>query len=101
MYITTYILREEKDLLKIAKNLFGDIVQSVYYAYWYDKNVNIKEYTERFDMYEKQSSNNDLTIDQDDKTIIIYFTNGKKVIFSNSEWGAMEAFNQEEVKEII
>lgn len=96
-----YILKEVSDATKIAKNIFGNIVNKVYYAYWINDTVT-EEYTiSMIDRAIKASFNSENSIDQDDKTIIIEFVNGNHVIFSNSEWGSMEKFNISDVKKYV
>ena len=96
-----YILKEVSDVTEIAKNIFGDIVHKVYYAYWLNETVP-EEYTiSIIDRAIKASFHNENSIDQDGKTIIIEFFNGNHVIFSNSEWGSMEKFNISEIKKYV
>ena len=96
-----YILKEVSELTRIAKNIFGDIVHKAYYAYWINETVT-EEYTiSMIDRKIKSSFNNENSIDQDGKTIIIEFVNGHHVIFSNSEWGSMEKFNISEIKKYV
>ena len=96
-----YILKEVESVTEIAKNIFGDIVNKVYYAELHydfrDEAIAIASIEYKI----KHSFNDDKSINQDDKTIIIEFVNGKRVIFSNSEWGSMEAFNSSEIKKIV
>lgn len=97
-----YILKEVDKVTEIAKNIFGDIVSKVYYATCYYEHLGDKNRDDDyFDYLIKHSFNSETSIEQDGKDIIIEFTNGRKVIFSNSEWGAMDAFSDNEVQKVI
>jgi len=96
-----YILKEVEAVTTIAKNIFGDIVHKVYYA---EVHYDHREESQTISMIDRQitsACNSEKSIDQDAKTIIIEFTNGRKVVFSNSEWGSMEAFSDDEYKKIV
>lgn len=94
-----YILKEVESVTKIAKNIFGDIVHKVYFSSEFYGSED--ETISRIDRDINSGFNRDDCIDQDCKTIVIEFVNGKKVVFSNSEWGSMEAFNDSEVKKYV
>jgi len=96
-----YILKEVESVTQIAKNIFGDIVEKVYYAEIAYAFIAESETIERIDNQIESASNQENSIDQDCKTVVIEFVNGRKVIFSNSEWGCMESLSNEDVKKII
>ena len=97
----TYILKENKSVTEIAKNIFGDIVCKVYYAGVHYGSIEEERVISTIDNEIKTAFNSDTSIDQDGRTIIIEFVNGRKVIFSNSEWGSMEIFNDSEINKIV
>ena len=86
------MLKEVEAVTKIAKNIFGDIVHKVYYAESHFAHVDEAITIASIDRDIANSSHSETTIDQDGKTIVIEFINGRSVVFSNSEWGAMEKF---------
>lgn len=95
-----YILKEVKKVTEIAKNIFGDIVAKVYYAerdYSDDYNRVVNSINHSIET----AFNCEESIEQDGKDIVIEFTNGRKVMFSNSEWGCMESFYDSDIKKII
>ncbi len=96
-----YILKEAESVASVAKNIFGDIVNKVYYAELHYDFRDEEKTIASIDYKINHSFNDNKSIDQDDKTIIIEFVNGKRVIFFNSEWGSMEAFNSSEIKKIV
>jgi len=87
-----YILKEVDAVTKIAQNIFGDIVHKVYYAESHYAHVDLADTIARIDRSIAQSFHSETSIDQDARNIVIEFVNGRKVFFSNSEWGAMEKF---------
>lgn len=88
-----YMLKEVEAVTKIAKNIFGDIVHKVYYAESHYANVEEAETIARIDREISSSFHTENCIDQDGRTIVIEFINGRSVVFSNSEWGGMEKFD--------
>lgn len=104
---TRYVLKEVGKVTEIAKNIFGNIVSKVYYADYYQDYQDYQDYegreniVEKMDYLIKNSFNTEESIEQDGKNIVIEFTNGRKVLFSNSEWGSMESFSDSEIKEVI
>lgn len=98
---TKYILKEVEAVTKIAQNIFGDIVQKVYYADLHYNHVDEAQTIATIDKAIENASNSETSIDQDTRTIIIEFINGRKVVFSNSEWGSMEVFHSAEIHKIV
>lgn len=96
-----YILKEVDKVTEIAKNIFGDIVSKVYYADYYQDYEGQKNIVESMDYSIKNAFNTEESIEQDGRNIVIEFINGRKVLFSNSEWGSMESFYDSEIKEVI
>lgn len=96
-----YILKEVAEVTKIAKHIFGDIVNKVYYAEVSYDFVTEEDSIARIDKYIETAQNKEDGIDQDCRMIVIEFVNGRNVIFSNSEWGSMEAFHTSEVKKYV
>ncbi len=91
-----YVFKEVKEITKIAKNIFGDIVNNVYYADVLYDGINLDYLISKIDRDINNASNTNLSIDQCGINIVIEFINGQKVFFSNSEWGSMESFNNTE-----
>ncbi len=96
-----YILKEVEKVTAIAKNIFGDIVEKVYYAMAYYETMDEQASISHFNYEIENSFHTANSIDQDCMTIVIEFTNGKKVVFSNSEWGSMESFHSDEIEKFI
>lgn len=88
-----YMLKEVEAVTKIAKNIFGDIVHKVYYCESHYAQVDEADTIARIDREVAGSFHTDTSIDQDGRTIVIEFVNGRSVVFSNSEWGGMEKFD--------
>jgi hypothetical protein len=86
------MLKEVEAVTKIAQNIFGDIVHKVYYAESHYSNVDEATTIAMIDREIENSFHSETSIDQDGRTIVIEFVNGRSVVFSNSEWGAMEKF---------
>ena len=89
-----YMLKEVDNVTQIAKNIFGDIVHKVYYAELHYSSVDEATSVARIDSEIAKSSHTEKSIDQDGRNIVIEFVNGRKVFFSNSEWGSMEKFDE-------
>lgn len=96
-----YLLKEDKNMTKVAKNIFGDIVNNAYYAEINYSFIPEEETILKLDKLILNSVHKEEEIDQDAKVIVIEFINGKRVIFHNSEWGSMSALKSEEIKKII
>lgn len=89
--------RKSRNLEAQAKNTFGNIVESAYFCSSYpdyDGNDNI---INELDNFEKSCYDYYDMIDLDGRTIIIEFTNGRKIVFNASEWGNIQ--NLDEVKD--
>jgi hypothetical protein len=89
-----YMLKEVDNVTQIAKNIFGDIVHKVYYAELHYSSVDEATTVARIDSEIAKSFHTEKSIDQDGRNIVIEFVNGRKVFFSNSEWGSMEKFDE-------
>lgn len=90
------LLLESEKLTQIAKNIFGDIVNKVYYHddYYFDDKI---EYTKEdmpryLKIIESESSSDSLCVDSTE--VVIEFTNGKCVIVNTSEWGSISVFKK-------
>jgi len=68
------------ELTKIAKNIFGDIVETVYVEH-FSKSDNVNKIVEKILKNSKPDE-----LQYDDNTIVIKFTNGRFVNFTGSEW---------------
>ncbi len=79
-------------LEQMAKTIFGaGLVDKAYVnSYWFDSRTAC-ENKERLarELYEE----GDDEICLDGKNIVILFTNGRAVLFTNSEWGSIEKVN--------
>lgn len=89
MNLDKYLLQKSEKLTATAKNIFGDIVENVYIAkikYEWDtiEDTN-SELILELNRIEEHIDINSKKIDQDCTSIVIEYTNGKKVIFNNSE----------------
>ena len=96
-----YILKKCSKTTKIAKNIFGNIVKDVFYAKQHFEFCSEKETISEIDSMIENSSHIENSIDQDASTIVIEFLNGKKVMFSNSEWGSMTSLSDNKIKNIV
>ena len=84
-------IRKDDILKQMAINIFGDIIEDAYITSFdyinkqqtYDM---LKRYT--FKRIEKE-------IELNSQDIILKFTTGKFVYFTNSEWGTIESINLE------
>lgn len=88
----TYFVKEVEAVTKIAKNIFGDIVKKAYYCEVHYSSITEAETIATIDREIANSFHTETSIDQDGRTIVIEFVNGRSVVFSNSEWGSMEKF---------
>ena len=81
------VIRYDDNLTKIARKIFGDIIDSAYITTW-DITSEKEEILSRLEAgaYKKQTDNE---IDYNDEIIWIKFTNNNTVAFSNSEWGSI------------
>jgi hypothetical protein len=98
-----YLLKKSDIYTKIAKNIFGDIVRDVYladvkYDFYSEEEVlsNIEQYSQNITTDESATE-----LSQDALTIVIEFINDKKVVFTNSEWGSMAKFSEENIFKIV
>lgn len=88
------LLLESEKLTQIAKNIFGDIVNKVYYHDdYYDRIKCTKEDMIRYMQIIENESDDDLLC-VDSTEVVIEFTNGKCVIVNTSEWGSISAFKK-------
>lgn len=88
------LLLESEKLTQIAKNIFGDIVNKVYYHddyYHEDFLESTKAEMSRY-LSGLEDESTDTSISIDFNEIVIDFTNGKRVIFSASDFGDISKF---------
>jgi hypothetical protein len=88
------IMRDDK-LEQMAKTIFGaGLVDKAYVAsYWfYNSTGHENKCRLAGEIYEEVADE----ICIDGKNIIILFTNGKAVLFTNAEWGSIERVNLKE-----
>lgn len=94
------VIRRDMILEKMASRIFGeDIVDSAYITTWDYGNSGKGEVEKRLkeNIYESDTDG----IDNGAKNIIIKFKNGHAVLFTNSEWGSIDAIDMvTEVKEV-
>ena len=94
------VIRRDMILEKMASRIFGeDIVDSAYITTWDYGNSGKGEVEKRLkeNIYESDTCG----IDIGAKDIIIKFRNGHAVLFTNSEWGSIDAIDMvTEVKEV-
>lgn len=83
-----YLMKQDARLTEAARNVFGDIVSCAYscYPHFRDGRPRKADYAS-VEMYKGTVSE----IDNGALDICIEFTNGRKVLFTNSEWGTMHA----------
>ncbi|ANM46567.1 hypothetical protein BI036_gp265 [Morganella phage vB_MmoM_MP1] len=90
------LLLESEKLTQFAKNIFGDIVNKVYYHddIFDDNRIEyIKEDMPRYlKIIENESDDDSLCVDSTE--IVIEFINGKCVIVNTSEWGSISVFKK-------
>jgi len=98
-----HAIRPSEGLLKAAKQMFGGIVVQA----WISVNIlswdtlgdseSKLDHAESSCCFELSNSN---SIAYDGEMIVLEFSNGKQVFFSNSEWGAMGEIKPEEYEVI-
>lgn len=81
-------------LTNIARNIFGDIIEAVYSAY-YDKH-NKLQVEKMLDTYEHTNT----SIECDTLTIVMHFKNGNIVSFTNSEWGQISKIDKLNIEKL-
>lgn len=96
-----YILKESAQVTAFAKNIFGDIISKVFYAKENYDFYTEEEIIESIDSTIENSSSNENDLDLGALTLIIEFINGKKVIFTNSEWGDAKPFTDDLIHKIV
>ncbi len=74
---------KNKKILTIAKNIFGDIVKNAYIAY-FDKDL-ISGLVSSY----KKLKDDSILLPYDSDDIVLEFSNGNLVKFSNSEWASI------------
>lgn len=82
-----YLMREDTRLSTVAKNVYGDIVDTAYIGtlYYKDSDPTPTDY-DTIDSYAGTETDQ---ISNDKLMIVIQFTNGRKVLITNSEWGSI------------
>lgn len=90
------VIKKSELLTDVAKRIFGDVVRTAYYYESYYTHLKMSVIVERLDKQESSAQHTHDSVDQDGKTIVLEFTNGNMVVFSNSEWGAMEKLEPKE-----
>lgn len=93
------VIRKDKNLKRVATNIFGDIVKEAYITTWISGGS--KEAQEAMERLkdEAESVKSDNEIDIGTREVVIVFTNEKVVSISSSEWGSIENFNLNEAVE--
>ena len=81
-----YLMREDARLTEAAKNVFGDIVSKAYSCRMYFKDGKPKkdDFSD-IEMY----THGIVEIENGKLDICIEYTNGRQVLFTNSEWGSI------------
>ena len=75
-------IKYDKDLAKMAKSIFGNIVERAYYTVW---DYGSKAETRQRLKNEEQDVSDTIELGHND--IWIKFTSGNMVSFASSEWG--------------
>ncbi len=86
------IVRKNDNLLNSAKLIFGDIIVSAFITTEVKEDLN---YTEASFFTEV-----DNYIEYDGEDIILTFSNGKSVLFTNSEWASIQSINMKNTQEV-
>lgn len=83
-----YLMKPDARLTEAARNVFGDIVSRAYSCclHFRDDHPRKADYA-KVEMYNGPVSK----IDNGTLDICIEFTNSRRVLFTNSEWGTMQA----------
>lgn len=95
------ILKDDEKLTEIAKNIFGDIAVKAFYSTEFYGHLKEEQMLKYIDDDINESTHSDNVIDIDEKTIVVEFSNGKKVAFFSSEWGSIESVHEHQVIRII
>lgn len=95
--MTKYMARLDDNLLNTARTVFGDgLILRAWVTTWrIDGMSELEDIEKRY-----YSSDNDNQLDLDAKDIILEFSNGRKVLFTNSEWGSAEQIEDDDFDEI-
>ena len=92
------VIKKDSNLKQMAINIFGDIIEEAYITCFPYVNKQDIDNTLKLNTFNHIEEG----IDIGAQNIILKFTNGKYVYFTNSEWGAIESINMEtQTKEII
>ena len=83
-----YLMKADARLTEATKNVFGDVVSVAYSCcmHFRDGRPRKADYT-KVKMYMGPATE----IDNGAIDMCIEFTNGRKVLFTNSEWGTMQS----------
>jgi hypothetical protein len=87
------LLKKSINLETLARNIFGDIVKTAYFCSDYQDIAEAKRELRDFDNSCNPFSD---IIDNGSKDIVLEFVNGRKVRFTNSEWGEIQ-----EIRDIL
>jgi hypothetical protein len=82
------VYKKDYSLLLLAEEVFGDdIVKNAYVSTWIFKSDNDSEVTNRLSEESNYfSSNAEYGLGMDSSNIVIEFKNGRKILFTSSEW---------------
>ena len=93
-----YAIKQDKNLLKVARKLFGNCVSKACVATHYIEGYSNKQKT-RIILKEREKYTSEYNgIDLDARTIILVI-NEKPILFMSSEWGGAEEFDFEKAIE--
>lgn len=81
-----YFLKSD-EILEIAKKIFGDIVKEAYFGYPIRKG-----FMERYKYLDYNQDKYILILDC--SMVALVFENGRKVVFSTSEWAYIESIDK-------
>jgi hypothetical protein len=99
-YQTKHFVKKNSSLFRSVKSIFGDIVEHVYLA-----QQCVSPCTEEYSKQRLLDNNTKFPFGRDvldwcGETLIIQFTNGRHVLFTNSEWAFMTNVNPSSIEHI-
>ena len=92
-------IRKNKDLLKAAKRVFGDELVINAWITTLDAGFEPDYVRSRLDEETSNVQPGKSELRYDAQNIVIEFCNGRKVLFTNSEWASMELTKDELIYE--
>jgi len=95
------IARKNLKLLELAENVFGNgIVVDAFVTTWAFADCTHEEISHRLDYEDERvfKNNDGGGLDLSCLDIILEFCNGRKIIFSNSEWGSANIISNFEIE---